>query len=214
MAPIPAEVAQLGDQGEHVVAQALGLVDEQEHLEATFLGPAPNLVLDVAQHADAGEGGGDTEFESDQGTQIPRGSVGVGDVDQLDLLGMQLVSQSAKRGGFSTSGLAGQQAEGSVLDEEPEPGVQFVEIGSPKELVAFQVVMKGGVGESESVAIGHGSILLAAQTLDEPVEVADVGAWGLFDLGLFGLGDRWAPTRIGDRIEQAQPDLLALATTP
>lgn len=53
---------------------------------------------------------------------------------------MQLVAQSAKRGGFSTSGLAGQQAEGSVLDEEPEPGVELVEIGRAKELVAFQVV--------------------------------------------------------------------------
>ena len=58
---------------------------------------------------------------------------GVGDVDNPHLLGMQIVAQAPEGGGLAATGLAGEHAQGSMLDEETEPGgVTKRKVGVPE----------------------------------------------------------------------------------
>ena len=113
----------------------MGLVDDEQDRQVSFLDETLDLVLDLAQGQGAGPLGSQAELEGELAAEVGRVDEGVVQVDGADLIGMELVAQPPQGGGLAAAGLAGEQAEGAGVDQVAQTGVELLENGGPEELL-------------------------------------------------------------------------------
>jgi hypothetical protein len=74
-------------------------------------------------------------------------------VQSADLIGVELVAQSPQSGGLSAAGLAGEQADGSGVDQVSQTRMELFEHGGPEELVSGKAALEGQAGHAEGGGI-------------------------------------------------------------
>jgi hypothetical protein len=113
----------------------VGLVEQEQDGEVSFLDEALDFVLEESEGHGARPEGRKAEGESDLATEVGGVDEVVVEVKSADLIGVKVVAQSSQSGGLSASGLAGEQADGAGVDQIPQAQVQLFEHGWAEELV-------------------------------------------------------------------------------
>src|SRR5262249_31953785 len=147
-----------GQEGEDVGSQVVGLVEQEQDGEMSFLDEALDLSLEESEGHGAGPEGLEAEGQSEGAAEVSGVDQGVMQVEDTELVGVELVAQSPQGGGLAAAGLAGEQADGAGLDEVAQPRMQLFEHGRPEELVEREGALEGQAGQAESGGVKiHGS---------------------------------------------------------
>ena len=162
---------------EHVVAQMVGLVDD-EHGELLGLADeAGDFGADLAVGGGAGAHGGEAEFPGESLVHVQDGSGRKGDIEDRIEAGMQGGGDAAAEGGLAAAGLAGEQAEAAQFEEVEEAGFGLAGGLGEEQLVGVGEAGEGEAGEGEVLEV-HQSVLAESAQLER--------RGGRFGSGVFG----------------------------
>ena len=153
--------AEAGEQAqflEDVVAQVVGLVEDQDrqflllrHL-AGDLGPDPLVGLEAGARGLETEGGGDGVVG------VEHAAGGQGDVAGPVEAAMEAVGDLPAQGGLAAAGLAGHEADSPEIDQVPDPRPRFLVLAGVEQLVGGEGGFERVVAQGEVVLV-HGSVL-------------------------------------------------------
>ena len=161
---IHGEVGEQAEVLEHVVAQVMGLVDDQ-HRHLLGLGDeAGYLVADGLAGGGAGALNGQAELPCDGLVHVEHVAGGERDVVDAVEPGVKAGGEMAAHGGLAGADLAGEQADAAQLDEVAEPGLGLAPGRGPEQLVGLGQGLEGHAGEGEVAQI-HQSCSMSLRRL-------------------------------------------------
>ena len=120
---IHGEVRQQAEVLEDVVAQVVGLVDDEDGQLLGLLGEAGDLGPDRVVGRGAGSLDGDTDLPCDRFVHVEHVACGEGDVVDAVEARVELSGEVSADSGLAGAHLAGEQADAAQLDEVAEPGL-------------------------------------------------------------------------------------------
>ena len=132
---------------EDVVAQVLGLVDDEDRQLLGLLDETGDLVADRAVGGGAGALLGEAEFPCDRLVHVEDVAGGQGDVVDAVQSGVEAGGDVPADGGLAGSDLAGEQSDAAQFDEVLEARLGLAVGAGLEQLVGGEVVLEGQPGE-------------------------------------------------------------------
>ena len=161
---IHGEVGEQAEVFEHVVAQMMGLVDDQ-HRHLLGFGDEPgDLVADCLAGGGAGPLYGQAELPCDGLVHVEYVAGGERDVVDAVEPGVKARGEMAAHGGLARADLAGEQADAAQVDKVAEPGLGLASGAGLEQLVGLGQGLEGQAGEGEVAQI-HQSCSLSLRRL-------------------------------------------------
>jgi hypothetical protein len=138
---------------ENVGAEVMGLIDDEDR-PAACLGDEPcDLGADLSKQGGAGTFDGQSHFPGDGLVEVHDVAGGKTNVEHPEERRVQSMKHLSTAASFSAAAVAGDEADTSELDEVSESDLELFGGGGGEELVGFDLVAEGMVGQAEVLAV-------------------------------------------------------------